>query len=132
MEFAAGIPERYKLDHFAGKVLLKSALRGRVPDEILDRAKMGFGVPLPQWFRAELSHLPAEVLMAADSRVHAYVKPTAIARLITEHQEQVADHSYKLWVLLQLELWHREVVESPFVTRRPAPLEPQHLAAAGS
>jgi asparagine synthase (glutamine-hydrolysing) len=117
MEFAAKLPPRLKLSGMSGKVLLKSALRGVLPDEVLDRPKMGFGVPLPRWFREELRDVPAEILMGADSRVHAYVKPDAIAQLIQEHHDEVSDHSLRLWVLLQLEQWHREVVESPLIER---------------
>jgi asparagine synthase (glutamine-hydrolysing) len=118
MEFAAALPPHAKLRGTSGKILLKAALRGIVPDEILDRPKMGFGVPLERWFREELRELPREVLLAGDSRVHAYVKPQAIARMIREHHAGTADHSLRLWVLLQLEMWHREVVES-------TPVEPE-------
>lgn len=115
MEFAAKLPSHLKLRGMSGKLLLKSALRGIVPDAILDRPKMGFAVPLRRWFREELRDLPAEVLMGAHSRVHTYVKPAAISRMIKEHHDERADHSLRLWILLQLELWHREVVEAPFV-----------------
>ena len=128
MEFAAKVPARLKLHRRSGKVLLKYALRGIVPDEILDRAKMGFGVPLPQWFRKELRSLPAEVLLGADARVQSYVKPEAIRRMIKEHQARQADHSQRLWALLQLELWHREVVELPRLAEAPAGLGHAALA----
>jgi asparagine synthase (glutamine-hydrolysing) len=116
MEFAASLPPQLKMHGGSGKILLKSALRGVLPDEILDRRKMGFGVPLGRWFREELRDLPREVLMGTDARVHAYVKPSAIAQMIQEHQDEHTDHSLRLWVLLQLELWHREVVESPLIS----------------
>jgi len=115
MEFAAALPARLKRRGLNGKVLLKSALRGVIPDECLDRPKMGFGVPLHSWFREELKDLPAEILMGADSRVHDYVRPEAIATMIRQHHSKFADHSLRLWILLQLELWHREVVESPLL-----------------
>jgi asparagine synthase (glutamine-hydrolysing) len=121
MEFAAGLPPEYKMQGREQKVLLKGAMRGIVPDEVLDRPKMGFGVPLQRWFREDLRELPREVLMGSDSRVHAYVRPDAIARMIAEHQVGSADHSSRLWVLLQLEFWHREVVESPLIARSPSP-----------
>jgi asparagine synthase (glutamine-hydrolysing) len=130
MEFAAALPPHLKLRGMSGKVLLKSALRGLVPDEILHRPKMGFGVPLGRWFREELRDLPAEVLMGSDSRIHAYVKPAAVATLIREHQEGSADHSSRLWALLQLELWHREVVESPLLARKAVERLGQEEAAA--
>jgi asparagine synthase (glutamine-hydrolysing) len=82
---------------------------------------MGFGVPLPRWFREELRDLPGEKLLGSDSRVHAYVRPSAISQMITEHHAGVANHSLRLWVLLQLEMWHREVVESPL----PSPERPE-------
>ena len=115
MEFAASLPARLKLRGKDGKVLLKAALRGIVPDEILDRPKMGFGVPLARWFRNELRELPAEVLMGSGSRVHAYIKPSAVATMIREHQDGSSDHSHQLWAMLQLELWHKEVVEAPLL-----------------
>jgi asparagine synthase (glutamine-hydrolysing) len=119
MEFAAALPARLKLRGTNGKILLKYALRGIVPDEILDRAKMGFGVPLPRWFREELRNLPADVLLGADARVQSYIKPEAIRQMIEEHLAERADHSGRLWTLLQLELWHREVVESPLLIETP-------------
>jgi asparagine synthase (glutamine-hydrolysing) len=117
MEFAAALPARHKLHGLNGKALLKSALRGTIPDAVLDRPKMGFGVPLAHWFREELRALPGELLLGSDTRVHAYVKPEAISQMIAEHQCGHTDHSLRLWVLMALELWHREVIESPL---RPA------------
>ncbi len=113
MEFAASLPPEQKLDGSNGKRLLKSALRGRIPDEILDRRKMGFGVPLAHWFRNELRDLPADVLLDRRSLDRGYFRPEEIQRLITEHRESRADHAARLWTLLQLEFWHREVVEAP-------------------
>jgi asparagine synthase (glutamine-hydrolysing) len=115
MEFAASPSPRLKLRGTSGKLLLKSALRDVLPDEILDRSKMAFGVPLRRWFRHEPAHLPGELIRGSDARVHAYVKPAAIADLINHHQSDIADHSHRLSVLLQLELWHRDVVESPLL-----------------
>lgn len=130
MEFAAALPARLKLHRTSGKVLLKYALRGIVPDEILDRRKMGFGVPLPHWFRRELRNLPAEMLLGAEARVQSYVKPEAILRMIKEHHAEQADHSQRLWALLQLELWHREVVEAPLLLAEP-PVGLGHTPVAG-
>jgi asparagine synthase (glutamine-hydrolysing) len=118
MEFAAGLPTELKLRGMTGKMLLKSTLRDILPDEVLDRPKMGFGVPLLRWFREELRELPGEVLLGSDTRVHTYIKPEAIAQMIEQHHAESADHSLRLWVLLQLELWHREVVESPIIDRQ--------------
>jgi len=113
MEFAASLPARHKLCGTSGKHLLKSALRRQLPPEILNRRKMGFGVPIGRWFRKELRHLPEEVLLDRRSLDRGYFRREEIERLIREHRAERADHASRLWVLLQLELWHREVVEAP-------------------
>jgi asparagine synthase (glutamine-hydrolysing) len=110
MEFAATLPPELKLDGSGGKRLLKQTLRGLLPDEILQRPKMGFGVPLARWFREELRHLPGEVLLDPSALARGYFRRTEIEDMITEHREHVDDHSQRLWVLLQFEMWHREVV----------------------
>jgi asparagine synthase (glutamine-hydrolysing) len=81
---------------------------------------MGFGVPLARWFREELRELPATILLDSRSQDRGYFRREAVESLIREHQGGAADHSARLWALLQLELWHREVVEAP-----PARVEPK-------
>ncbi len=115
MEFAAALPAHLKLQGMQGKRILKSALRGVIPDTILDRPKMGFGVPLLHWFRDELKDLPSHVLLDPGAHTKDYVRIEAVEKMISEHQAAVVDHSLRLWVLLQLEYWQREVVESPLV-----------------
>jgi len=113
MELAARLPEHWKQTRGRGKRILTSAVRHLLPASVLDRPKMGFNVPLSRWFRTELRDLPAEILCGADAAVRAYVRPEAVERLIREHHEERRDHSLKLWTLVQLELWHREVVSQP-------------------
>jgi asparagine synthase (glutamine-hydrolysing) len=120
MEFAASLPSEQKLDGANGKRLLKSALRGWLPDEVLNRRKMGFGVPLAHWFRNELRELPADVLLDPRSLERGYFRRGEVERLIKEHRERRADHASRLWTLLQLEYWHREVIEAPRGRTAPA------------
>ena len=112
MEFAASLPTSQKLRGMTGKRLLKTALRGVVPDEILDRKKMGFGVPLARWFREELRDLPSEVLLDERAKSRGYMRPDAVETIIRKHHAGESDHSLRLWVLLQLEMWQREVVDA--------------------
>jgi asparagine synthase (glutamine-hydrolysing) len=111
MEFAASLPAEYKLRGGEKKSVLKSAFRGILPDEVLYRPKMGFGVPLAHWFRNELRDLPADVLLDPSAVERGYFRRSEVERLIDEHRAETADHALRLWVLLQLETWHREVVD---------------------
>ena len=112
MEFAASIPMSLHADGNGGKVLLKRTLRNVLPNEILTRPKMGFGVPLARWFRDELRDLPSDILLDQRSLDRNYFRRAEIEGLIREHRDAKADHSLRLWVLVQLELWHREVLET--------------------
>jgi asparagine synthase (glutamine-hydrolysing) len=110
MEFAARLPGDQKLRAGEGKAVLRSAMRGKLPDEVLDRPKMGFGVPLKHWFRSELSDLPGEMLLDPQAHTAAFLRRDRVERLIHEHQLGTEDNSLRLWVLLQLESWCREVL----------------------
>jgi asparagine synthase (glutamine-hydrolysing) len=115
MEFCAGLPSQFKLGGLVKKRILKRALRGILPGEIIDRPKMGFGVPIDHWFRHELRPLAEDVLLDKTARDRGYFDPTVVARLLDEHVRGVARWHSQLWNLLMLELWHRT-----FIDKRPA------------
>jgi asparagine synthase (glutamine-hydrolysing) len=111
LEFAARLPAEMKLRGRSGKHILKAAMRGIVPDEILDRPKMGFGVPLKHWFRGELEALPRELLLDPAAHCRQYLVGSEVERLLAEHADGRYDHSLRIWALVQLETWHQEVLE---------------------
>jgi asparagine synthase (glutamine-hydrolysing) len=119
LEFAAGLPGELKLGHGGGKQVLKAAMRGILPDAILERPKMGFGVPLKHWYRGELAELPGELLLDPDARCREYLDGAEIERLLAEHADGSYDHATRIWVLMQLETWHREVLEPARSAARP-------------
>jgi asparagine synthase (glutamine-hydrolysing) len=118
LEFAARLPADLKFRRGAGKRILKRAMRGIVPDEILDRPKMGFGVPLKHWFRGELRELPRTLLLDPSAHCRRYLVGSEIERLLSEHDDGVYDHAPRIWSLIQLEVWHQEVLEQ---RRTPVP-----------
>ncbi|HWN98997.1 MAG TPA: asparagine synthase (glutamine-hydrolyzing) [Blastocatellia bacterium] len=111
MEFAAALPARFKLRGLTTKYLLKNALRGLVPQENLTRRKMGFGVPIGHWFRAELKGFLKDALLSERSLGRGYFKPESVLRLVDDHQSRRRDYSHQLWTLLMLELWHQEFID---------------------
>jgi len=111
MEFAAALPVEMKLRGRQSKYLLKRAFADLLPPENAHRRKMGFGVPVGEWFRGPLRHLLCDSLLSERAISRVYFQPEEIKRLITQHLERHENHSFKLWNLLMLELWHRQFIE---------------------
>jgi asparagine synthase (glutamine-hydrolysing) len=111
MEFAASIPANVKLKGLTSKAVLKSALKSKLPPEIMHRKKMGFGVPLARWFREDLREYAHEILLDEKTLGRGYFKQEAVRRLLDEHVSAAEDHSQRIWVLLNLELWHRIYID---------------------
>ena len=118
MEFAASLPEAFKLRGRTGKVLLKSFLSPLLPPNLLHRHKMGFGVPLDHWFRGPLRDFLRETLLAPRCLKRGYLEPNAVETMVDEHILGKRNWHYHLWDLVVLELWFRTFIDQP----RPAPL----------
>jgi asparagine synthase (glutamine-hydrolysing) len=112
MEFAASLPVNLKLRGATGKYVLKRAVRHLVPEPILQRRKMGFGVPLEHWFRHELREMTEDVLLGPTVAERGYVRPKVVRRLVEEHVSGARSWHYQLWNLLILELWFRAFVDA--------------------
>jgi len=110
MELAARLPVNLKLRGRQSKYLLKRAFADLLPPENVNRRKMGFGVPVGDWFRGPLRRLLEDALLSDRALKRGYFRPQTVQRLVTEHLERRADHSFSLWNLLMLELWQREFI----------------------
>jgi asparagine synthase (glutamine-hydrolysing) len=130
VEFAMSLPSRMKVRDGVGKWLLREAIVGLVPPRVLAYPKRGFGVPLEEWFRADLRYR-LDALLEPTSRVAPYVDHDAVARLVTEHQAGRRDHHHMLWRLLALEIWLGALAEGRLAHASPlAPAVRQSAAAA--
>jgi asparagine synthase (glutamine-hydrolysing) len=112
MEFAASLPSGLKLKGGTKKYILKEAVKPLLPREIIERPKMGFGVPLEHWFRDELKDLAHDVLLSGTLAQRGYFRPEVIRRLLDEHVRGVRAWHYQLWNLLMLESWHRVFIDA--------------------
>jgi asparagine synthase (glutamine-hydrolysing) len=110
MEFAARLPVEIKFRGGRLKSLLKRAFADLLPPENVNRRKMGFGVPVGQWFRGPLRDMLCDALLSPRSLDRGYFREPEVRRLVDEHLERRADHSFRLWNLLMMELWHREFI----------------------
>jgi asparagine synthase (glutamine-hydrolysing) len=105
--FAAGLPKDQLLKG-GGKRLLREAFAGDLPDEVFNRRKMGFAVPIGQWFRGELRQLLRDSLLAEDSFASQHFNSDVLEEMLDDHDRQLADYSQPLYALLMLELWFRQ------------------------
>jgi asparagine synthase (glutamine-hydrolysing) len=105
VEYVCALPTSYKLRGRTTKYLLKRAMRGRLPDEILDRPKKGFGIPLAHWIYGPLRELFREVLAPEKIRSEGIFRPEAVTRLLDEHLAGKRDHRKLLWNLFMFEKW---------------------------
>ena len=117
VEFAAGLPVRWKYRYGRGKRILRAAFGDLLPRAIWTRGKMGFGVPLEYWFRHELKPLTHDVLLGATAQARGYFRREAVQELVAEHESGRGNHSYRLWALLVLELWMQRWLDSHGRTR---------------
>ena len=111
VEFAISLPSNWKVRGRSTKWIFKESLRGFLPDEILDRPKMGFGIPLKEWFEGPRHALAKEILLDNHAAGRGYFKPEAVRTLLEEHRTGRRDHGYRLWALLILEVWHRIFID---------------------
>jgi len=112
MEFAARLPADMKLRHGESKYLLKSALQGLLPSNILRRRKMGFGVPLGAWLRTDFKELLLDTVLSERAASRGYFKLSAVRRMVDAHLAGSNRYQYVLWDLLLLERWHRMFIDA--------------------
>jgi asparagine synthase (glutamine-hydrolysing) len=111
IEFAASLPEKYKLRGLTTKYLLKRVLKKLLPAENLDRRKMGFGVPIGHWFRGQLQPFLRETILSEKALKRGLFKPEAVRQMVDLHTRSEKDHSHQLWTLLMLELWFQRFID---------------------
>jgi asparagine synthase (glutamine-hydrolysing) len=111
VEAAAGVPARFKLGGGQLKHLLRRALTGLVPDEVLHRRKRGFGAPVGEWFKSELRPLRDELLRPAAIEHRGLLSADIVARAIADHDSRREDYSDLLLVLMNLEIWCRLFID---------------------
>jgi asparagine synthase (glutamine-hydrolysing) len=113
VEFVARLPSGLKLNGRTSKFILRQAVADLVPADNLSRPKRGFAVPIGRWLRGELREFAADHLLGRRAAERGLFDPAVVTRIVDEHQSGRADRAHHLWVLLMLELWHREFMDAP-------------------
>ncbi len=124
VEFAAGIPPELKLRHGTTKYIFKQAMRGILPDEVIDRPKQGFAVPLGRWFRGQLGDFLRDHLLSERCRRRGIFDTAYVERLIALHGAG-RPLDLQLWTLLSFELWCRAFLDHN-AGKVPVPCDAMH------
>ncbi len=132
LEFAASLPQNFKVRGFTTKYIAKKALRSRVPREILNRKKAGFPVPYEKWLRHDLKDWVHGLLLDSKTMARGYFKKSAVEQMLADDRS-TEGYSKEIFDLAVLELWHREFLEKgkPATQPQPSP-EPRCYSAAGT
>ena len=110
MEFAGTIPPEMQMKNGSGKYVFKQAMRGILPDSVIDRTKQGFGVPLGHWFRGRLSTFIRDLLLSGSALRRGLFNRAYVLKLIERH-EAGQDLGLHLWTLISFELWCRTFLD---------------------
>jgi asparagine synthase (glutamine-hydrolysing) len=106
--FVSSLPDRWRVRGMTTKRLLRHAIKDLLPEEILKRPKVGFRVPVNEWFRHSMRDYLLQHLTGSDSRTRAYYHPRKLQQVIGDHMDGRHNHEKLLWSMLSLEVWQRE------------------------
>jgi asparagine synthase (glutamine-hydrolysing) len=92
-------------------VILRRLAREYLPAPIIRREKQGFMFPVAHWFRKELYGFISSTLLNSHLVKAGYFQPTAVQKMLEEHRSSRVDHHVRLWMLLNLEIWHQMIIQ---------------------
>jgi asparagine synthase (glutamine-hydrolysing) len=110
-EFAASLPCDFKLRGRKLKYCLRQVALRYLPHELVERPKQGFGFPLARWMRSDLKNFLDTLYRESRFVERGIFEPTELRRLLDEHIGGKADHNFRIWIWINLELWHRMFFE---------------------
>ena len=106
--YVSSLPDSYRVKGLKTKWILREAGRSLIPGAILERKKVGFRVPVNEWFQGPLKGYLDDHLRSRDSKTRAYYDPQVLDRVLDDHIDGRQNHEKLLWALLNLEIWHRQ------------------------
>lgn len=105
VELAWRMPLHLKIRHGQGKWLLRQVLYKHVPKQMIERPKMGFGIPLDSWLRGPLRDWAEALLDEGRLRREGYLRPEPIRRVLNEHLSGKRNWQHRLWSVLMFQAW---------------------------
>ncbi len=112
-QFSASLPLKYKLNGNKGKYILKKAVKGLVPPNIVERPKKGFGIPVAEWLKGGLRPLMNDLLATQRLNEQGLFEADFVHQLIREHEAGTHSYHKELWTLLVFQLWYDNFLATP-------------------
>ena len=106
IEWGVSLPRKYKIKGFETKHILKDVARSLVPANLIDRPKMGFGIPRAEWLRTEMKELVIDTLTDTTASQRGWLDPAQVKKVLDIHMSG-QDKDNLIWPMLMLELWAR-------------------------
>lgn len=128
VEFTAKMPVKMKLRGDTTKFLLKEAMKGILPDEILYRQKMGFPVPVGSWFRNEFKHIVDEYVLNERSLSRGIFNADFVREIVAKHNAG-ENHDERIWHLVNFEIWQRQFIDGEALKHKEVELEEELVTA---
>ena len=106
VEWGISLPRKYKIHGFETKHILKDVARSLVPKELIERPKMGFGIPRAEWLRTGLKDMTFDILTDTTATQRGWFNSVEVSKVINSHMAG-EDKDHLIWPMLMLELWAR-------------------------
>ncbi len=107
--YVSSLDDRWRVRGRTGKVVLREAMTRLLPKAILERPKVGFRVPVSDWFRGPMRGYLEEHLLSSASRTRDFYRRDTLKSVVDEHVGGRQNHEKLLWTMLTLEVWHRQL-----------------------
>jgi len=108
-EFAATLPDNFKVSGATTKRIVRDALGSRLPDGVLSRPKNGFRLPIAHWFRNELHDQFSDLVLVKDARLAAFIDNHMVGKMFKDHLDGSQNNDKTLWAFFALEVFLREL-----------------------
>lgn len=111
MDYVSRVPSRLKYDSVEGKIVLRKAMEGLLPEETLKRRKQGFTPPDETWYKGESLTYIKNIILGPRARDRGYFKPYYLEKILDDHVNNRVNHRFLIWSLMCLEWWNRLFVD---------------------
>lgn len=129
VEFTCSLPERLKLRGGTTKYILREAMKGVLPEQILSRSKMGFPVPIGAWFRGAYKSVIDEYVLSDRATSRGIFNPEFVRSIVDRHQSGSENHDERLWALVNFEIWQRQFFDGESLTSQMQNYEETYVPA---